>query len=86
MTPRRVSAETAITGGRWRSLRLAMPAISSRSGSAMSHLFTAMTVAQLRRVASVQIERSSSPKRMVASTTMTATCARSRLWTLRRYE
>ena len=84
MTPRRVSADTAMTGGRWRSLRRAMPAISSRSGSVMSVLFTAMTVAQLRRVASVQMDRSSSPKRMVASTTMMATCARSRLWTLRR--
>ena len=53
--PRRDSADTAITGGFWRSLRRAIPAISSRSGSAMSHLLTAMTVAQLRRVASVQI-------------------------------
>ncbi len=75
-----------MTSGLWRSLRRAMPAISSMSASAMSVLLTAITVAQWLRAASVQIDRSSSPKRMVASTTITATWARSRLWTLRRYE
>ena len=75
--PRPLVADTAITCGRWRSLRATFALASSRSVWVTSHLLSAITVAHFCFIASSATRRSSVVTPSVASQTTIATSARS---------
>ena len=76
-SPRPLFADTASTGGRWRSFCVTRALASSRSVRVTSHLLRAITVAQLFCIAMSATRRSSLVTPSSASQTTIATSARS---------
>ena len=77
VSPRPLLADTASTGGRWRSFWVTRAFASSRSVRVTSHLLSAITVAQLFCMAISATLRSALVTPSSASQTTIATSARS---------